>query len=282
MRSHRGVAEQTIANYSQAVRELIQTIGNQPKTYKPGEIRAFVLGRIGRHGPGYAERTVTSVRSFIRFLIAAEEVPPTFAHLIPRVARWRNSNLPRYMTPANLEKVVSSCDPSTQIGARDHAVILLLSRLGLRAGDIASLKCLDLEWATGTVRLKGKGRCETRLPLPQDVGNAVLHYLRMWRPTSVSDSLFLMARPPYGPIASHVVSQIARRAIRRAGVETPSRGAHIFRHSAATSMLRGGASLQMIGAVLRHTAIESTAHYAKVDISVLAQLVRPWPEATQC
>ena len=282
MRSHRGLAEATIANYSRAVRELIQTIGSQPSAYEPGQIRGFVLARVGRHGPGYAEQTVTSVRSFIRFLIALEEVPATFQHLIPSVACWRNSRLPRYMTPADLEKVVNSCDPSTQTGARDHAVVLLLARLGLRAGDIASLKCGDVEWSTGAIRLTGKSRCESRLPLPQDVGDAILHYLKRWRPVSTSDRLFLMSRPPYSPIASHVVSQIARRAISRAGVQTPSRGAHVFRHSAATSMLRAGASLQTIGNVLRHAAIDSTAHYAKVDTSTLAQLTRSWPEAISC
>ena len=282
MRSHRGAAEATIANYSRAIRELIQTLGSQPGAYEPGQIREFVLSRVGRYGPGYAEQTVTSVRSFIRFLIALDEVPDSFQHLIPCVASWRDSRLPRYMMPTDVEKAINSCNPSTSLGARDHAIVLLLARLGLRAGDIAGLACSDLEWPTGTIRLTGKGRCESRLPLPQDVGDAVLHYLSRWRPVSASDRVFLMSRAPYSPIASHVVSQIARRAISRAGVQAPSRGAHVFRHSVATSMLRAGASLQSIGRILRHTAIESTAHYAKVDTSALAQLVRPWPEATSC
>ena len=190
MRSHRGVAEATIANYSRAIRELIQTLGSRPGAYDPGRIRQFVLSRVGRHGPGYAEKTVTSVRCFIRFLVSLDEVPASFQHLIPCVASWRNSRLPRYMMPTDVEKVINSCNPSTSMGARDHAIVLLLARLGLRAGDVAGLTCRDLEWPTGTIRLTGKGRSESRLPLPQDVGDAVLHYLSRWRPVSASGRRF--------------------------------------------------------------------------------------------
>jgi len=186
------------------------------------------------------------------------------------------------MAPADLEEVIKSCDPSTHLGARDHAVILLLGRLGLRAGDVAGLKFREIEWMEGTIRMSGKNRSETRLPLPQDIGDAIIHYLDKWRPRSSRDKIFLTTRAPYEPIASHVVSQIARRAILRAGVDAPSHGAHVFRHSAATAMLRKGLSLQEIGSILRHNSIETTALYAKIDVGMLNQLARPWPEVTKC
>ena len=168
------------------------------------------------------------------------------------------------------------------MGARDHAAILLLARLGLRAGDVAGLKFKDIEWMEGTIRMVGKSRRETRLPLPQDVGNAILHYLDEWRPKSSSDKVFLTTRAPYEGIKSHVVSRIARRAILRAGVDAPSYGAHVFRHSAATDMLRKGVSLQDIGGILRHDSIDTTAHYSKVDVGMLNQLAVSWPEVTPC
>jgi len=186
------------------------------------------------------------------------------------------------MDPNGVEKVIKSCDPSTQMGARDYAIILLLARLGLRAGDVAALAFNDIEWAGGTFRVMGKGRRESRLPLPQDVGDAILHYIDKWRPKSTSDTVFLTALAPFNPIASHVVSQIARRAILRAKVITPFCGAHLFRHSVATTMLRQGVPLEKIGRLLRHNSIETTTIYAKVDVAMLQQLAIPWPKVTTC
>lgn len=282
LRLQRGLVEKTIEGYSRVIHDFIETMGQNPEDYDAKRIRIFVVDRVGRHGPGYAEKTVTSVRHFIRFLIAMGRLPSAFEHLIPRVAKWRLSRLPQYMQPEDIEKVIESCDPSTHLGARDYAVVLLLARLALRAGDIARLKLSDLEWSMGTFRVAGKSRSEVRLPLPQDVGDAILAYLETWRPESMSDYVFLLSRPPHGPIASHIVSQIARRAIIRAEVVAPSRGAHIFRHSAATAMLRQGATLQAIGGILRHNSIETTTHYAKVDKTGLAELARPWPGEMPC
>jgi site-specific recombinase XerD len=156
-------------------------------------------------------------------------------------------------------------------------VLLLLARLGLRAGDVAGLTFDEIDWAGARVRVAGKGRREDWIPLPQDVGDAILRYLEEARPRVPSRAVFLTTRAPTVPISRWVVSTLVRRAIQRAGVRSPSHGAHVLRHSVATTMLRAGASLGEIGALLRHTSIETTFHYAKVDRDLLVGVAAPWP-----
>jgi len=186
--------------------------------------------------------------------------------------------LPRYISAEAIEQLVAACDPTTAAGARDRAVILLLARLGLRAGDVRDLRLADIDWPQGRLRVLGKGRCETWLPLPQAPGDALLHYLADFRPEIDDDHVFLRLHAPLGPLpSSGPISKLVRRAIQRAGIETPSLGAHMLRHSAATDWLRQGSSLELIGVVLRHRCIESTAHYAKVDVAMLRSVAQPWP-----
>jgi site-specific recombinase XerD len=170
------------------------------------------------------------------------------------------------------------------LGLRDRAVLLLLWRLGLRAGEVAALGFDDFDWTGGTVRvgLSGKGRRETRLPLPQDVGDAVLAYLQRGRPAQADPHVFLNALRPWGPISRQSVASVVCRALHRVGLRMPSEGAHLLRHSLATHLLRQGQSLQAIAEILRHRSIETTAHYAKVDVTQLALIAQPWPEVTPC
>lgn len=282
MRRHRGVKESTLRSYRRVVRQLIDAIGTDAASYDATELRSFVLERSSRYGRSGTETVVTSVRMFMRFLIATRQCAENLDHAIPRVAGWRDSALPRYLDASVIEQIVSRCDPSTALGARDHAVILLLARLALRASDITGLKLGDIDWEQGKLLLAGKSRRESWLPLPQDVGDAILHYLECGRPPVPREALFITTRAPYGPLLARQVSQTAQRAILRAGVEAPSYGAHVFRHSAATAMLRRGAALQDIGLLLRHTSIETTTHYAKVDIDMLREIGLPWPEVTSC
>src|SRR5215472_5339179 len=157
-----------------------------------------------------------------------------------------------------------------------------MARLGLRGSDIVGLRFTDINWQDATLIVSGKSRRETRLPLPQDVGDALLHYLESARPPVDIDRVFITAMAPWGPLSRSVIRQTAARAITRAGVRAPAAGARVFRHSAATTMLRQGASLQTIGDILRHTSIETSAHYAKVDLGLLAHVVHPWPEGVPC
>lgn len=278
MREHRGVAESTLANYIPLVADFVAALGDDATTYDAGAVRAFIFARANRHGCDGAKTVVNAVRMFLRFLAAYGYCSAELIAAVPRIAHWKLSSLPRYISAEAIERLVAACDPTTTAGARDRAIIVLLACLGLRAGDVRDLRLADIDWSQGRLRVVGKGRCETWLPLPQAAGDALFHYLAHFRPAIDDEHVFLRVHAPLGPLpSSGPVSKLVRRAIQRAGIETPSLGAHMLRHSAATEWLRQGSSLELIGAVLRHRCIESTAHYAKVDVAMLRLVVQPWP-----
>lgn len=278
LREHRGVAESTLANYAPLVADFVAALGEDTSTYDAGAVRAFIFARANRHGRGRAKSIVNAVRMFLRFLAAYGHCSAELIAAVPRIAHWKLSSLPRYISADAIAQLIAACDPTTTAGARDRAIILLLTRLGLRAGDVRDLRLADIDWPQGRLRVVGKGRCETWLPLPQAAGDALLHYLVHHRPQIDDDHVFLRVHAPLGPLpSSGPISKLVRRAIQRAGIETPSLGAHMLRHSAATEWLREGSSLELIGAVLRHRCVESTAHYAKVDVAMLRSVAQPWP-----
>lgn len=278
MREHRGVAQSTLANYMPLVAEFVAALGDDATTYDAGAVRAFIFARASRHGPGRAKSVVNAVRMFLRFLAAYGHCSAELIAAVPRIAQWKLSSLPRYISVAAIEQLIATCDATTAGGARDRAIILLLAQLGLRAGDVRDLRLADIDWPHGRLRVVGKGRCETWLPLPQAAGDALLHYLAHFRPGIDDNHVFLRVHAPLGSLpSSGPISKLVRRTIQRAGIQTPSLGAHMLRHSAATEMLRQGCSLEIIGAVLRHRCIESTAHYAKVDVATLRSIAQPWP-----
>lgn len=282
MRKHRGVTEGTLSVYSRIIVELLKSLGDDPSSYDAEAVRGFVREHASRHGISKAKLTATATRMFLRFLVARGHCCAELDGAIPQVAHWRLSALPRYLPAADVERIVAACDPATPVGSRDRAIVLLLARLALRAGDIASMRIADIDWDDASLLVAGKGRREARLPLSQEVGDAILRYLQHGRPPLDSDRLFLTAIAPWRALRPSGVSSIAVRAIRRAGVESPSHGAHVLRHSAATEMLRQGATLREIGAILRHRSIETTAYYAKVDVAMLQQIAQPWPEVASC
>ncbi len=282
MRTQRGVSELTLSNYTSILLDLLETLGEQAEQFTAKRLREFVLNRVRRHGKGRAQAVVTAVRMFLRFLSVIGQCEPGLDNAIPTIAGWRLRSLPRYLPAAAVERIIAACDDTTPGGSRDKAMILLMARLGLRASDVAGLRTTDLDWQVGTLMVMGKNRRQTRLPLPQEVGDALLHYLGSARPAIASDHVFITTRAPLRPVSRQAVGRTAARAIQRAGVNAPSLGSHVLRHSAATIMLRQGASLQAIGAVLRHTSLETTAHYAKVDQALLRQVVVTWPEVRSC
>ena len=278
MRQHRGVTEGTLANYLPLVQEFLAALGDDPITYDARRVREHILTVSHRHGEARTRSTVNAVRMFLRFLAVYGYCSPNLVAAVPGIARWRLASLPRYIGSADVERLIATCGPDCAAGARDRAIILLLARLGLRAGDVRDLLLTDIDWSQGRIRVMGKGRCESWLPLPQEVGDAVWHYLEHFRPRIDDAHVFLRLYAPLGPLpSSGPVSKLVRRAIRRAGVQASSMGAHVLRHSAATAMLREGVSLDIIGAVLRHRCVESTAHYAKVDAALLQAVTQPWP-----
>ena len=278
MRLHRGVAESSLANHVPIAKEFLAALGDDPAAYDASRIRSFIFSRASRTGHSRAKQVMNTIRMFLRFLSMRGYCSPDLLGAVPRIAKWRLSSLPRYISAQDVERLIAACDPTSPRGARDRALILLLARLALRAGDVRDLRLTDIDWSEGRLRVVGKGRCETWLPLPQDAGDAVLEYLEHFRPAIDDDHVFLRVYAPFGPLpSSGPISKLVRRAIGRAGVKSPSLGAHVLRHSAATEMLRQGSSLEVIGAVLRHRSVESTAHYAKVDVTLLRSVVQRWP-----
>jgi integrase/recombinase XerD len=281
---HRGVAATTAARYQRVLLPFLEVLGEKPKAYTVAAIRRFVIQRLHSAGRGETRATVTALRAFLRFLVAERRVRAGLQHCVPTVPQWRLSSLPRYLDAPDVDRVVQSCDRRTAHGLRDHAILLLLARLGLRGGDIVRMSIDDLDWRGGTLKVSGKGRREARLPVPQDVGDAILAYLKRGRPRTDSERLFLTVVAPIRPFATPAtISDIVRVALVRAGIkDPPSRGAHLLRHSAATAMLRSGGSLETIATVLRHRSSEMTAHYAKVELAMLEQVAQPWPGGSSC
>ena len=280
MRVNRNIGEATLYNYSLAVRDLVQTIGDDASRFDAQRLRGFVLQRSRRCGSAKAKTIVTALRAFLRFLISAGLCPTGLDAAIPTLAHWHLSTLPRYLQPEEVERVEAACSSETAVGIRDRAIVLLLARLALRASDIVHLQLDDIDWKEGWIRVCGKGRCQTRLPLSQEVGDAIVAYITGSRPSVDTNTLFVRSRAPLRGFASHAaVSVIVAQAMRRSGVDCPVRGAaHVLRHSAATAMLRKGASLQDIAIVLRHRSIQTTSIYAKVDVLALREIAQPWPE----
>jgi site-specific recombinase XerD len=284
MHEQRGTCESTLANYAVHLRELLTRVGDEPGTWTAQSLRQFVLEGSRTCGWAAAKKRTTALRMFLRFLIAEGQCATGLEGAIPVLAHWRLSSLPRYLPAEEVERVIASCDRTSPIGTRDRAILLLLARLGLRAGDIVQLRRDDIDWKGASIRVRGKGRRETRLPLTDEVGQAVVAYLRDGRPQTETETLFVRCRAPFRAFRSHcAVSVIVDRAFSRTGVVRPSRGAaHLLRHSVATSMLRHGASLQEVGALLRHRSIATTQIYAKVDVTALRTIAQPWPEVSSC
>lgn len=284
LRHHRGISERTVDRHGRMVMKLLPGLGDDPGTYDAELVRRVILAEAQSSSRPYIKTMTTALRGYLRFLAAQGTCRPWLDRAVPAIPQWRLSALPRYLPAADVERLIACCDLTKPHGIRDKAILLLLARLGLRAGDILGMRLDDIEWDEGTLRVRGKGRREVRLPLPQEAGDALLEYLRRARPRIDDDQMFLRSSAPYrsfaGPCA---ISDVVRLALKRAGIaDPPSRGTNLLRHSAATRMLRAGATLDAIGAVLRHRSTDTTAHYAKVDVAMLQQIAQAWPGDASC
>ncbi len=238
------------------------------------DISGFVLRQANSMAIGSAKLMVSDLRAFLRYLHVRGHCGD-LAAAAPAVAGRRHARLPRHIPWKEVQQLLSSCDLGTAIGQRDHAIILLLARLGLRAGEVVALEFSDMDWTDGKILVCGKGSQYDWLPLPEEVGDAIVRYLRRGRPSSDSRKLFLQSKAPFLDLSCEGIKAVVCRASHRAHL--PRRSAHQLRHTAATQMLRGGASLQGIAEVLRHKSLDTTAIYAKVDHLTLRPLARPWP-----
>ena len=279
---HRGVAHTTMANYEHRVADFIAACGVAPASYDAASVRSFIVTRSQGHRVATAQAIANAVRAFLRFLVATGQCSESLLQAVPQFAHYQLASTPRFLEPEELERVIGACSDKNAVGARDRAVILLLARLGLRASEVAELTFDDIDWNNGRIVVCGKGRRREWLPLPQQIGDAIIGYLRRGRPPLQVPQVFTSVLAPHRPMTRFAVTHVVRNALRRAGVKAPISGAHLLRHSAATAMLRKGATLAGVAAVLRHRSPRTTAHYAKIDFGLLGEIAQPWPEVPSC
>jgi site-specific recombinase XerD len=241
-----------------------------------------VIGFVQRHaphlGPKRAGLMGTALRTFLRYLQLRGDIAIDLAACVPTVANWRLSTLPKFLHPHQVQCVLDQCDRQTPQGQRDYAILLLLARLGVRACEVIALTLDDINWNAAEITIEGKGPRRAKLPLPHDVGEALALYLKEGRPPCNSRRVFIRSRAPLQGFANSIaISTLVARALKKAGVESPCTGAHLFRHTLATQMLQQGASLEEISQLLRHQSFNTTTLYAKVDLTALRPLAQPWP-----
>jgi len=278
LRRERALAECTVAGYLAVAHEFVDELDGAAAPLRPVAVHEFLLARVRRLSPKRAQYVGTALRSFLRFLFVRGETETDLSLAVPTVRQWRLASVPRHLPADEVELVLRSCDRSTATGRRDHAVLLLLARLGLRASEVVKLELDDVRWREAEIVVRGKGLVRDRLPLVADAGAALSAYVTKDRPTSRSRRLFLCVRAPHRGLGHpSTVSTIVAQAIGRTGLAPATRGAHLLRHSLATTMVRRGASFSEIGQVLRHRSATTTEIYAKLDFDALRDVAMPWP-----
>lgn len=287
----RGLATGTVRNYVEVARLFLSELADPDRKGRPdvgaltaGDVTRFVLDLARERGRAPGPRSaknlqtaMTGLRSLLTFFFLEGSTPTLLVAAVPMAARWRASSLPKALDTSFVTALLESCDRTRAVGCRDFAVLTLLARLGLRIAEVAGLLLDDVDWRAGDFLVRGKAKREERLPLPHDVGEAIVGYLECGRPPSSSRHLFLRALAPHVEMTPGAVGMIVALACDRGGLARV--GAHRLRHFAATEMLRHGSPLSEVGQVLRHRSPETTAIYAKVDRAALAAIARPWPGA---
>lgn len=285
LRRQRGLSERTIADcWRFADRFLGFRFGEIDVAFDvitPGDIAAFLVQLTGRKTPYRDKTPPTHLRNFFQYLFKRGLTPGNLALCVPRVAQPQyDARLPRHLTPEQVEAVLAAVRIEQPYGRRNHAMILLQARLGLRAPEVVAMQLDDIDWRVGELLVRGKGKNHDHVPIPPDVGGALADYIRHERPSTASRVLFVNGRPPHRPFKNgQVLNTILRAAFTRSGVRPPCRyvGSHVLRHSLATNLVRQGASLAEVADLLRHRSRASTMIYAKLDIEGLRSIAQPWP-----
>lgn len=279
----RGLKPITIESYVRTVRAfLADRFGTGDialESLSARDANQFIRQEVQRLSRSGARGVGTILRRFLRHLYQRGAISTDLAAAIPSVVSWRQAGLPKAIPPQAVEAVLASCDRGTLAGRRDYAILLLQARLGLRGGEVTALTLDDFDWTAGIVTVPGKGDRREPLPLPCAVGEAVTDYLRNARPQGCpTRRVFVRLNAPYrGFTSSTAIADIVRRALARAALDPPRKGAHLLRHSLATGMLRDGATLEDIGQILRHRHPDTTQIYAKVDLEALRSVAASWP-----
>jgi len=273
----------TIFAYVRDVRQMLVTqLGSEanPECLRASDIEAIVTDVASRHSVARTKGIVRALRAFIRWLELTGIVGEDLRNAVPRVVNRDTHSTPSTLTGNDVRTLLRGCDRRTAKGRRDHAVLMLLSRLGLRAGEVVGLQLEDVNWRTGELTVHRKGDWQDRLPLPPDVGQSLAGYLSRGRPRCDERTLFLCLNAPYRRLGnSSTVSSIVASAMARVGLKPARRGAHILRHTLATDLLRHGATYTEIGNLLGHRTTAATEIYAKVDFSALSSVAQEWPGA---
>ena len=282
LREARGLASATIANYVPFIRSFLKDrFGDEPITLShlcASDVVRFVQRQAPRLHPKRAKLLTSALRSFLQYACYRGKTKLDLAAAVPVVANWSMSSIPRAIHADQVRQLLAGINRRSAMGCRDYAILLLLARLGLRSGEVAFLELDDIDWSTGKLSVRGKSGRRNELPLPAEVGEAIAAYLRHGRPQSTDRRVFLRAKAPiHGFRGASGVGSIVRHCILRAGLDTPTYGAHQFRHGLATELLRQGASLGEIGELLGHHNPQTTKIYAKVDLEALRTLALPWP-----
>jgi len=278
----RGLSPATLLNYVPPIEQFLSErfLDKTPnfRVLCALDITRFVVRQARRLSPLRGKLIVTALRSFFRYLRHRGAISKDLAGCVPTVPNWSFSTLPRFLAAHDVERILAGCDRETSNGRRNYAILLLLARLGLRAGEVVGLNLDDIDWSTSQIMIRGKGGASVPLPLAPDVGQALADYLRADRPRCGTRRVFIRHRAPFVGLGnSSTISALVRRALIQSGVESAHKGAHVLRHSLATSLLRQGGSLDEIGELLRHKSANTTAIYAKVDVTALHTLALPWP-----
>lgn len=275
----RGLAASTMVTYmASAAWFLSAACGGDPRriaSLSVEDVARFVLKVARRRSPRSVNEVVVGTRSLLRYFYVKSLIATPLAQATPWLARGRTSSLPRTLPPGQGRLLIDSCDQTTLVGVRDFALITVLVRLGLRVGEVAAMELADIDWRRGELLVRSKGGWRDALPLPVDVGEAIVAYLTRRDPDPEFPEVFLHVKAPRGPTTMTDVRAVVRRACARVGI--PDTSTHRLRHGAAMEMLRGGAPLHEIGQVLRHRDLETTAVYAKVDFAALASVADEWP-----
>ena len=278
----RGLSQATLLNYVPVIEQfLCERFSDKAPNVRAlcaADVTGFVVRQAHRLSPVRAKLVVAALRSFFRYLRHRGSISKDLLGCIPTVPNWSLSTLPRFLPTDDVERILQGCDRKTSIGRRNYAILLLLARLGLRAGEVVGLNLDDIDWTKRQIMIQGKGGTSVPLPLAPDVGEALAAYLRNDRPRCSTRRVFIRQRAPIVGLGnSSTISALVMRALKHAGVESVHKGAHVLRHSLATSLLRQGGSLDEIGELLRHRSPNTTAIYAKVDVTALHTLALPWP-----
>ena len=287
LQRERGLAPRTIVSHLPAIRRFLREVCPAGAGDLDRISQEDVTRYIERHAQDWSPKSgkamCWSLRAFLRYLHHSGLNPLALAGCVPSIREWKLASLPTYLSAAQVQKALDGCDRATAIGRRDYAILMMLAKLGMRADEVATLTLDDIDWRSGEMLVRAKGRQRARMPIPPDVGAAVVTYLRDGRPKWSCRRLFLRTLAPHVGFASGcAITMIAKTALERAGIRGYAhQGAHIFRHSLATELLRSGATLSEIGQLLRHESHDTTRIYAKVDIEALRPLSLPWPGGVQ-